>query len=107
MEANLITTSEVDATLKNHHLVLLDIFATWCGPCQMLMPIINRVADHFAKDDNVAVVKMNGDENESYLANNGVNTYPTVILYKDGKEVDRFIGFKDQDFIVNFIKKHS
>ena len=107
MSAKLITTSDVEATLKNHRLVLLDIFATWCGPCQLLLPIIDRVDQHFAKDDNVAIVKMNGDENESYLTSNGVNTYPTVILYKDGKEVDRFIGFKDQDFIVNFVKKHS
>ena len=107
MSATLIKMNEIEEVLKKHNFVLLDIFATWCGPCKMLMPIIDQVADHFKNDDKVNIVKMDGDQNGQYLENNDVNSYPTVILYKDGEEVERFVGFKDKDFIVNFIKKHS
>ncbi len=107
MSATLIKMNEIEEVLKKHNFVLLDIFATWCGPCKMLMPIIDQVADHFKNDGKVNIVKMDGDQNGQYLENNDVNSYPTVILYKDGEEVERFVGFKDKDFIVNFIKKHS
>ena len=71
--------------------VLVDFWAEWCGPCRMLSPIIEEVSQEVS--DRVKVVKMNVDSNQETAANLGIRSIPTLILFKDGEEADRIVGF--------------
>lgn len=71
--------------------VVVDFFATWCGPCRLAAPVIDKLADEYA--DQVTIVKMDVDENNMTPAKFGVMSIPTVIAFKDGEPVDKIIGF--------------
>ena len=68
---------------------LLDFYATWCGPCKMLSPII----DELSEDRSLEVVKIDIDKNEDLVKEFGIMSVPTIVLLKDNKEVARNIGF--------------
>lgn len=70
--------------------VLLDFWATWCGPCKMLSPVIDGLADRY--EGKVLVGKVNTDEQPELAVRFGVMSIPTVIFLKDGKEIDRKVG---------------
>ena len=70
--------------------VLLDFWASWCGPCRMVGPVIEQLAEEY--DGRASVGKVNVDEENALAAQFGVMSIPTVVLFKNGKEVDRRIG---------------
>jgi thioredoxin len=70
--------------------VLLDIWAPWCGPCRMIGPIIEQLAGEFA--GRVKVAKLNSDENQLTASRYNVRGIPTLLVLKDGKEIDRMVG---------------
>ena len=70
--------------------VLLDLWAAWCGPCLMLAPVIEQLAGELA--GRVRVAKLNIDENPATASRFGVRSIPTLIVFKDGREVDRIVG---------------
>lgn len=71
--------------------VLVDFWAAWCGPCKMIAPVIDELADDY--QGKVKICKLNVDENNKSAAEHGVMSIPTMILFKDGKEVNRLVGF--------------
>lgn len=79
--------------------VLVDFWATWCGPCRMLGPIVDEFAE---KQEAVVVGKVNVDEQPALASRFGVMTIPTLILFKEGKEVDKSIGLISQDELTKF-----
>ena len=81
--------------------VLVDFFATWCGPCKMLSPILEQVADEVA--DNVVVAKIDIDECMELAQEYGIMSVPTMILFKEGAEVSRNIGFRGKPQILDMI----
>jgi thioredoxin 1 len=81
---------------------LIDFYATWCGPCRMLSPIIEQVATHF--QGKMVVGKLNIDEEESIAREYQVSSIPTLILFKDGKEVKRSLGLKDFNSLKSFVE---
>ena len=70
--------------------VVVDFWAPWCGPCRMLSPVIDELADEY--DGRVMVAKLNTDENPGVAAALGISGIPTVMFFKDGRLVDRSVG---------------
>ena len=81
--------------------VLVDFFATWCGPCKMLSPILEQVASEMG--DRVVIAKVDIDECMDLAQEYGIVSVPTMILFKDGAEVSRNIGFRGKPQIVEMI----
>ncbi len=75
--------------------VLIDFFATWCGPCTAIAPILDEFAGQ--NNDKLKVVKLNVDENPKTPAKYGVRGIPTLILFNQGKEVDKVVGMTSKD----------
>jgi thioredoxin 1 len=84
--------------------VLIDFWADWCGPCKMIAPVVEEVAAQF--EGKVMAGKLNVDANQSVPASLKVISIPTIILFKNGKELDRSIGYKTKDEISNFINNY-
>lgn len=82
--------------------VVVDFFAEWCGPCKMAAPIIDEMADEYK--DKVLFVKLDVDQNQASAGQYGVMSIPTMILFKDGKEVNRKVGFGGRAGIESLIK---
>ncbi|WP_288955490.1 thioredoxin [uncultured Polaribacter sp.] len=89
METQLAHT-DVRNIIENNPNVLLDFYADWCGPCQTLLPTINKLADEL-KDD-VVIKKINVDEYQELASEFSIRNIPTLIFFKDGKATDRHTG---------------
>jgi thioredoxin 2 len=83
--------------------VLLDMWAPWCGPCVMVAPVIEELAAEMA--GRVRVAKLNVDENPATAARFGVQSIPTLLLLKDGRELDRIVGVQSKAAIVQRIER--
>lgn len=80
--------------------VLVDFYATWCGPCKMLSPVLEEVS----KEVNIDIVKVDVDENSNLAREYGVMSIPCLILFENGKEVKRNLGFMPKEKVKEFIK---
>ncbi len=83
--------------------VLVDFWASWCMPCKMMAPILNDVAEHAT--GNVTIAKLNVEQNQSTATKYKVRSIPTMILFKDGKEMNRIVGVKQKDYVLKEIAK--
>ena len=90
--------------LKSSDPVLVDFWAEWCGPCRALAPKLEEIS--FEMDGQVTIRKVNIDENPQAPAKYGVKGIPTMILFKNGEEVEQIVGNQPKDNIVSLIKKH-
>ena len=101
MEIVLGAKNFTDEVEKSELPVLVDFWASWCGPCKMLSPIVDEIAKEF--DGKIKVGKVNIDDELGLAIKFGVEVIPTLILFKDGKEVKRTVGyFKKEEVIANF-----
>lgn len=84
--------------------VLVDFWAEWCGPCRMIAPLVDQIADEYK--DKIKVGKLDADQYPEVLQAFGIMGIPTLILFKDGKPAARITGFQSKDRIVNQILPH-
>lgn len=88
----------------NSGVCLVDFYATWCGPCMMLAPILEEISDSRA---GYTIYKVNVDENSKLAEKLEIDTIPTVCIYKDGKLLEKQVGFKNKDQIVSLLDKYN
>ncbi len=90
--------------LKGNGVVVVDFFATWCGPCKMLAPVLEEVQDEMK---SVKIVKIDIDQNPDAAAEYGVKNIPTIKIFKDGKELTTNVGFMPKESLKDMIKKDT
>ena len=99
-----VTDANFDETVKNNKVVLLDFWAGWCGPCRALAPTIEELAREYA--GKVLVGKLDVDENPKTAECFQVFSIPTLIVFKNGCEVDRLVGLCPKNRIEGILQKH-
>ena len=82
--------------------VVIDFWAEWCGPCRMLGPIIEELAEQY--EDNAIIGKMNVDENDEIPAEYGIRNIPSVLFFKNGELVDKYIGVAAKNLLEEKLK---
>ena len=97
--------SNFDEMVSVNKIVLVDFWAEWCGPCRMLGPTIDEIAQETA--DKYIIGKLNVDENSSIAAKYGIRSVPVMIIFKNGKEVDRILGNVPKSTILDKLKAHE
>jgi len=97
----ILTDKNFQQQTKNR-LVLVDFWAEWCAPCKMMAPVLNEVAEELTGNSRVG--KLNIEQFQSVAQQFNVRSIPTLILFQNGKEVKRFVGFKQKNFLLNEIQ---
>ncbi|MGF7138414.1 thioredoxin [Roseimarinus sediminis] len=100
----IVTLSDKNFALKTKNkIMLVDFWAAWCAPCRLMAPVLNEVAENL--EGNALVGKVDIEKYQSLAQQFRVRSIPTLILFKNGKEIKRFVGVKNKDFLINEIQK--
>ena len=99
MELKLNSENFESEVLNANETVLVDFYADWCGPCKIMAPVIEELAEEL--QGKAKVGKINVDESTDTAAQYDVMSIPTIIIFKNGKEVKRFIGVRDKQELLN------
>lgn len=94
-----LTEENIANVLSDNKLTVVDFWAPWCGPCRILSPIIDEIADEHTGSETVNIGKVNVDENSDLAVKYGIRGIPSILFIKDGNVVDRFVGMKTKNEI--------
>jgi thioredoxin len=100
-----LTNSNFDAEVKNTTPILVDFWAEWCGPCRTVAPILEKLAVEY--QGKVRIGKVNVDEQSGLAAKFGIQSIPTMLLFKNGKVVEQFVGAAPRDVLARLLDKHA
>ena len=103
-EMKIIHETEFNELMKKEGLVLVDFFATWCGPCKMIAPVLDDIATTY--DGKLTVAKLNIDENQETPAKHGVRGIPTLMLFKNGNVEATKVGALSKSQLAAFLDAH-
>lgn len=99
--ARVINTSEFDKAIENG-VVVVDFFATWCGPCKMLAPVF----DEASQEVDATFVKVDIDQSLEIAQRFNITTVPTMMIFKNGQKIDSMVGFMPKEKLVEKVKSH-
>ena len=99
--AKIATTASFDELLQDNRLVIVDFWATWCGPCRMLTPLLDEVEEEM--EGKISVVKVNVDDAEEIAARFRIMNIPTLLFFKGGQLVDKTVGAMPKNALVGRI----
>ena len=103
--AKIISTSEFRSQVEGKEgVVVVDFFATWCGPCKMLAPVFEQAGEEMKND--ATFLKVDIDQSLEIAQKFRISTVPTMIIFKDGKPVESLVGFMPKESIVQKVKSH-
>jgi thioredoxin 1 len=104
-----LASAVTDASFKDDVLdsdvpVLVDFWAPWCGPCRMVAPVVDEIAEQY--EGQVKVVKLNTDENPQVASQYGIRSIPTLMIFKGGQRVDMVVGAVPKTTLANTLEKY-
>ena len=99
---NLTDENFENEILKSDKVCLVDFYADWCGPCKMMSPVIDKIAEELG--EKVKVGKVNSDENRDLVIKYQIMSIPSIFVIKDGKVVKNFVGVTSKDEIMGYLK---
>jgi len=99
-----ITTQELKEKIANGEKLIVDFWAPWCGPCRMVAPVVEEIAQQY--EGKIKVVKLNTDENPQIASQYGIRSIPTLMVFKDGEKKDMVVGAVPKTTLSNTLEKH-
>jgi len=101
-----LTTGNFESEVKKTDSpILVDFWAEWCGPCRMVAPVLEKLADEM--NGKLRIGKVNVDDESGLAGRYGIQSIPTLLLFKDGRVVDQYIGATSRDVLVKMLQKHG
>ncbi|MGF1541437.1 MAG: thioredoxin [Pleurocapsa sp.] len=97
-------SSFTEQVLESEVPVLVDFWAPWCGPCRMVAPVVEEIAEQY--EGQVKVVKLNTDENPQVASQYGIRSIPTLMIFKGGQRVDMVVGAVPKTTLANTLEKY-
>ena len=97
MSIKLNSQNFADEILNKNVTALVDFYADWCGPCKMIAPILEEIA---AENEDISVGKVNVDESNDLAYKYGVSSIPTLIVFENGEEIERIVGYRPKEDIL-------
>ena len=97
-----VNSGVVSDMIDSGEIVVVDYFATWCGPCKMLHPVFDEIANKYP---NITFLRFNVDEDLEFVESQNVQNLPTIVAYKNGREIARSVGYVNQDSLIEFTNK--
>ena len=98
-----LTSANLEATI-NEGVSLVDFWAPWCGPCRMIAPVIEELAEEF--DGKAKICKVNTDEEQDIAVKFGIRSIPTIMFFKDGEMVDQIVGAQSKQALADKINQY-
>ena len=99
---NITADNFEEAVLKSEKKVLLDFWATWCGPCKMIAPIVEAIAE---ENDDIILGKVNVDEEMALAVQFGITSIPTLLVFENGMQVNKGIGYMSKEAVLKLLGK--
>jgi len=96
--------SENFSSFKEKDLALVDVWAPWCGPCKLIGPVVDQISIDF--NGQLSVGKLEADSNREIVSELGIRSIPTILLFKNGEEVDRKVGALNKQQLTDLINEH-
>ncbi|WP_232688790.1 thioredoxin [Halobacterium zhouii] len=100
---NVSNQDELSALVDEHDVVLTDFYADWCGPCQMIAPVVEQLA----AETDATIAKVDVDANQQLASAYGVRGVPTLVLFANGEQVEEFVGAPSGDQLRSLIESHT